>query len=189
MPPVLAGRLSTTEPPGELLTEAYSSTPVIEEAGVMVTNENILLVLFEEGTSQLAVASESLSVLGARDPCRSAFWAPFAVTNYNIVSPHDKSSLPLETVPPLTFWALWWWHCCPPPVRLLLIERWGLRIYLSILLQSFQFVFPDALGLEQWFSLPSMPLGRYLKTDSQALPPVCLFHWRGNWYFQQIPKK
>ena len=73
VPPVWAGRLSTTEPPGEVLTEAYSSTPVIEVAGVMVTNENILLVLFEEGTSQLAVASESLSVLGALDPCRSAF--------------------------------------------------------------------------------------------------------------------
>lgn len=38
-----------------------------------MTNENILLVLFEEGTSQLAAASESLSVLGVLDPCRSAF--------------------------------------------------------------------------------------------------------------------
>lgn len=38
-----------------------------------MTNENILLVLFEEGTSQLAVASESLSVMGVLEPCRSAF--------------------------------------------------------------------------------------------------------------------
>ena len=55
-------------------------------------------------------------------------------------------------------------------------------------MQWFQFVFPNALGLEQWFSLPSMPLGRHLKTDSQALPQYVYFTEEGICTSNKFPR-
>lgn len=96
-PPVLAGRLSATEPQ-EVLTEACSSTPVIEVAAVMVTNENIL-VLFERVLLSLLWALKAFQCWGSLTPVGLPSEPPSLLTSHNIMSPPDKSS-PLErTVP------------------------------------------------------------------------------------------
>ena len=78
--------------------EAYSSTHIIEVAGVMVANENVLLVLFGRVHLSLLWPLKTFWCWGSLTPIGLPSKPP-------LLSPiiHDNP-LPLwQTVPPLTF--------------------------------------------------------------------------------------
>lgn len=145
----------------------------------MVANESILSVFLGEGT-QLAVATKSLSRsltpsgLTSKPPCLSP-----------VV--HDTPVSLWEIIYPLTFWAPWWrqqfgchWLNC------------GGALIWAFYCGGFQSVFPDALGLEQGFSNPSMHLTTWkagLNSLLGSTSSISDSMRRENLHFQQIPRR